>query len=111
MINLRLAAICRLADEAADRGLLGSDLAAGIRGVEGVRRLGVRVGNWLTAEGGKKLLRAETASGMVRPKPKGTHRIRVYIDGGGYRVDQLEGWKLGRIATTSSAQTKTRGQP
>jgi hypothetical protein len=49
-INLRLAAIRRLAYEASDCGLLSPDLAAGIRRVKGVRRLGVRVGNWLTAE-------------------------------------------------------------
>ena len=60
-INLRLAAIRRLAYEASDCGLLSPDLAAGIRRVKGVRRLGVRVGNWLTAEEGKKLLDAETA--------------------------------------------------
>ena len=60
-INLRLAAIRRLAYEASDCGLLCPDLAAGIRRVKGVRRLGVRVGNWLTAEEGKKLLGAETA--------------------------------------------------
>ena len=60
-INLRLAAIRRLAYEASDCGLLSSDLAAGIRRVKGVRRLGVRVGNWLTAEEGKKLLGTETA--------------------------------------------------
>jgi site-specific recombinase XerD len=60
-INLRLAAIRRLAHEASDCGLLNSDLAAGIRRVKGVRRLGVRVRNWLTAEEGKKLLGAETA--------------------------------------------------
>jgi integrase len=60
-INLRLAAIRRLAYEASDCGLLSPDLAAGIRRVKGVRRLGVRVGNWLTAEEGKKLLGAETA--------------------------------------------------
>ena len=47
-INLRLAAIRRLAYEASDCGVLSSDLAAGIRRVKGVRRLGVRVGNWLT---------------------------------------------------------------
>lgn len=29
--------------------------------MKGVRRLGVRVGNWLTAEEGKKLLGVETA--------------------------------------------------
>jgi hypothetical protein len=44
-INLRLAAIRRLAYEASDCGLLSPDLAAGIRRVKGVRRLGVRVGN------------------------------------------------------------------
>jgi site-specific recombinase XerD len=55
-INLRLAAVRRLAYEAADCGLLSPDLAAGIRRVKGVKRLGVRVGNWLTAEEGKRLL-------------------------------------------------------
>jgi hypothetical protein len=47
-INLRLAAVRRLAYEASDNGLLGSDLAAGIRRVKGVKRLGIRIGNWLT---------------------------------------------------------------
>ena len=46
-INLRLAAVRRIAYEAADSGLLSPELAAGIRRVKGVRRLGVRVGNWL----------------------------------------------------------------
>jgi integrase len=46
----------RLAYEAADSGLLSPDLSAGIRRVKGVKRLGVRVGNWLTAEEGKRLL-------------------------------------------------------
>jgi len=49
-INLQLDAIRRLAYEAADCGLLSADLAAGIRRVKGVRKLGVRLGNWLTAE-------------------------------------------------------------
>jgi hypothetical protein len=39
-INLRLAAIRRLAYEASDCGLLSPDLAAGIRRVKGVRRAG-----------------------------------------------------------------------
>src|ERR1700747_1804607 len=63
-INLRLAAIRRLAYEAADCGLLSPDLAAGIRRVKGVRRLGVRVGNWLTAEEGKKLLSTESRDNL-----------------------------------------------
>jgi site-specific recombinase XerD len=55
-INLRLAAVRRLAYEAADTGLLSPDLAAGIRRVKGVKKLGVRIGNWLTAEQGRSLL-------------------------------------------------------
>jgi site-specific recombinase XerD len=55
-INLRLTAVRRLAYEAADCGLLSADLAAGIRRVKGDKRLGIPVGNWLTAVQGKRLL-------------------------------------------------------
>jgi len=44
-INLRLGAMRRLAYEAADCGLLSADLAAGIRRVNGVKKLGVRLGD------------------------------------------------------------------
>lgn len=47
-INGRLAAVRRLAYEAADAGLLSPELAASIRRVKGVKKLGVRLGNWLT---------------------------------------------------------------
>jgi site-specific recombinase XerD len=50
-VNLRLGAVRRLAYEAAD-------LAAGIRRVKGVKKLGVRLGNWLTAEQGQALWQA-----------------------------------------------------
>lgn len=46
--------------EAADAGLLSPELAAGIRRVKGVRRLGVRLGNWLTPEQGRRLLTPRT---------------------------------------------------
>jgi hypothetical protein len=49
-VNLRLAAVRRLAYEAADTGLLSPEHAAGIRRVEGAKRLGVRIGNWLPVE-------------------------------------------------------------
>jgi len=48
-INVRMAAVRRLAYEAADSGLLSPELAAGIQRVKGVRKLGSRLGNWLTA--------------------------------------------------------------
>jgi site-specific recombinase XerD len=52
--NGRLAAVRRLAYEAADTGLL-SDLAAGIRRVKGPKNLGVRLGNWLTTDQARAL--------------------------------------------------------
>jgi integrase len=61
-INLRLAAVRRIAYEAADAGLLSPELAAGIRRVKGVRRIGVRLGNWLTPEQGRRLLESATPS-------------------------------------------------
>lgn len=54
-INLRLAAVRRLAYEAADSGLLSPELAAGIRRVKGAKKLGVRLGNWLTQEEARAL--------------------------------------------------------
>jgi site-specific recombinase XerD len=57
-INVRLGAVRRLAYEAADCGLLSADLAAGIRRVKGVKKLGMRLGNWLTAEQGHALWQA-----------------------------------------------------
>src|SRR6202453_3105505 len=55
-INQRLAAVRRLAYEAADSGLLSPELAAGIRRVKGVKALGTRLGNWLSTDQAKLLL-------------------------------------------------------
>jgi integrase len=57
-INLRLGVVRRLAYEAADFCLLSADLAAGVRRVKGVKKLGIRLGNWLTAEQGNALWQA-----------------------------------------------------
>ena len=62
-INLRLGAVRRLAYEAADFGLLTADLAAGIRRVRGVKKLGVRL--WQLVDrraGGKHSGRLQTGS-------------------------------------------------
>jgi site-specific recombinase XerD len=61
-INVRLSAIRKLAVEAADNGLLDPDLAAGIGRVKGAKRLGVRLGNWLTLQEAKALLAAPDAA-------------------------------------------------
>ena len=57
-INVRLAAVRRLAYEAAGTGLLSPELAAGIRRVKGAKRLGVRTGNWLSLKQAQALLNA-----------------------------------------------------
>src|SRR5258706_12078993 len=66
-INVRLAAVRRLAYEASDTGLLSPDLAAGIRRLKGAKRLGVRIGNWLTIEQARGLLQ-EQPSDCIRAK-------------------------------------------
>ncbi len=85
-INLRLAAVRRVAYEAADSGLLSPELAAGIRRVKGVRRIGIRVGNWLTAEQGKRLLAAAESDSL-----RGTrnHAILAMLIGCGLRRGEL----------------------
>jgi integrase len=57
-INLRLGAVRRLAYKASDCGLLSPDLAAGIRRVKGVKKISVRLGNWLTPEQSQRLWNA-----------------------------------------------------
>ena len=62
-------AVRRLAYEAADCGLLSADLAAGIRRVKGVKKLGVRLGTWLAAEQAHALWQAPDRDEIVRYLP------------------------------------------
>src|SRR5947208_11237043 len=63
-INQQLAAVRRLAHEAADAGLLSPDLAAGINRVKGVKQLGCRSGNWLTIEQSSDVFNRARGSGL-----------------------------------------------
>jgi site-specific recombinase XerD len=85
-INLRLAAVRRVAYEAADAGLLSPELAAGIRRVKGVRRLGVRLGNWLTPEQGRRLLTQRTPT---TPRELRDHAMLAVLIGCGLRRGEL----------------------
>jgi integrase len=85
-INLRLAAVRRVAYEAADAGLLSPELAAGIRRVKGVRRIGVRLGNWLTPEQGRRLLDRATPS---TPREFRDHAMVAMLIGCGLRRAEL----------------------
>jgi integrase len=85
-INLRLAAVRRIAYEAADAGLLSPELAAGIRCVRGVRRIGVRLGNWLTPEQGRRLL---AQPNVVTPRARRDHAMLAMLIGCGLRRGEL----------------------
>jgi site-specific recombinase XerD len=87
-INVRLAAVRRLAYEASDCGLLSPDLAAGIRRVKGAKRLGVRIGNWLTVDQSRTLLR-ESSSDSLRGKRD--RAILALLVGCGLRRAELTG--------------------
>jgi site-specific recombinase XerD len=93
-ISLRLAAVRRIAYEAADAGLLSPELAAGIRRVKGVRRLGVRLGNWLTAEQGRRLVHG---IGPTTPRELRDHAMVALLLGCGLRRGEALGLALESI--------------
>jgi site-specific recombinase XerC len=89
-INVRVAAVRRLAYEASATGLLSPELAAGIRRVKGAKRLGVRIGNWLSADQARDLpqgLAMESARG------KRDRAIIASLIGCGLRRAELVGLK------------------
>ncbi len=91
-INVRLAAVRRLAYEASDTGLLSPELAAGIRRVKGAKRLGVRLGNWLTVEQSDSLLSQPQANSL---RGKRDRAILALLIGCGLRRAELGGeWKI-----------------
>jgi site-specific recombinase XerD len=85
-INGRLAAVRRLAYEAADAGLLSPELAAGIRRVKGVKKLGVRLGNWLTAEEARRFWQSPVPDTL---KGKRDRAILAVLLGCGLRRREL----------------------
>lgn len=93
-INLRLGAVRRLAYEAADCGLLSADLAAGIRRVKGVKKLGVRLGNWLTAEQGQALWQAPNQEQM---KGKRDRALLALLLACGLRRHELASLTVGHL--------------
>ena len=64
-INLLLSAIRRLADESAECGWLSPEHAIGIRRVKGVKRLGRKMGNWLTRNQAQELVNAASTNSLL----------------------------------------------
>jgi integrase len=70
-INVRLSAVRKLALEAAQNGLLDGALAAGILSVRGVKRLGVRIGQWLSLQEAQTLLIAPDVATLKGLRDRG----------------------------------------
>ena len=87
-INVRLAAVRRLACEASDTGVLSPELAAEIRRVKGAKRLGVRICDWLTVDQSRTLL-GESPSDSLRGKRD--RAILALLIGCGLRRAELVG--------------------
>jgi site-specific recombinase XerD len=93
-INVRLCAIRKLAVEAADNGLLDPDLAAGIGRVKGAKRLGVRLGNWLTLKQAQALLATPDATTV---KGKRDRAILAVLLGCALRRSELAGLTIEQV--------------
>ena len=85
-INQQLAAVRRLAHEAADSGLLSPELAAGISRVKGVKQLGFRSGNWLSAKQSSEVLKHACGNSM---RAKRDYAMLALLSGCGFRRSEL----------------------
>src|SRR6202451_4278449 len=81
-INQQLAAVRRLAHEAADSGLLSPELAAGISRVKGVKQLGFRSGNWLSTDQSSEVLNRAHGENM---RAKRDYAMLAMLFGCGFR--------------------------
>ena len=93
-INQQLAAVRRLAHEAADAGLLSPDLAAGISRVKGVKQLGQRSGNWLSLEQSSDVLNRARGD---RAREKRDYAMLALLFGCGLRRSELVGLEMSDV--------------
>jgi site-specific recombinase XerC len=93
-INQQLAAVRRLAQEAADAGLLSPELAAGISRVKGVKQLGFRAGNWLSIEESSAVLKRVFGPSL---RAKRDYAMLALLFGCGFRRSELVGLEMQEI--------------
>lgn len=105
----------RLAYESADAGLLSPELAAGIRRVKGIKKLGIRLGNWLSAKEARSLWQSPDADTL---KGKRDRAVIAVLLGCGLRRRELadlpltifSGVKIDGRLSISSEKAGTSGQ-
>src|SRR5437773_5563921 len=98
-INQQLAAVRRLADEAADAGLLSPELAAGISRVKGVKQLGHRSGNWLSLDQSSEVLNHACGDSL---RAKRDYAMLAILLGCGLRRSELASLETDEVQTRQS---------
>lgn len=93
-INQRLTAIRKLAVELADNGVIDHSAAQAVGRVEGVRKEGKRLGNWLTKEQAQQLL---TLPPIATVKGLRDRAILAVLLGCGLRREECTGLTVGNI--------------
>ena len=93
-INVRLAAVKKLASEASDNGMLSLEAVAGIAKVRGAKRRGVRTGNWLDREQAQQLLAAPDARTV---KGKRDRAILALLIGCGLRRAEIVSLRVDHV--------------
>ena len=76
------------------QGLLSPELAAGISRVKGVKQLGFRSGNWLSAEQSSEVLKHAVGDNM---RAKRDYAMLAMLFGYGFRRSELVGLELDEI--------------
>ena len=93
-VNQRLAAIKKLAREAAANGLLDAAVAAGIDQVPGVKQQGTRAGNWLTKAQAEALIHCPDPSTL---KGKRDRALLALLVGCGLRRAEAVALTVGHL--------------
>lgn len=93
-INQRLTAIRKLAVELADNGVIDHSAAQAVGRVEGVRKEGKRLGNWLTKEQAQQLL---TLPPIATVKGLRDRAILAVLLGCGLRREECAGLQVDHI--------------
>ena len=93
-VNLYLAAVKKLAVESSDNGYLPSEVCAAILRVPGVKRLGVRTGNWLTKRQAEELIESPGAKTLIAKRDTA---ILAVLLGTGLRRNELSSLRIDHI--------------
>lgn len=93
-INQRLTAIRKLAAELADNGVIDHSAAQAVGRVEGIRKEGKRLGNWLTKDQAQQLL---TLPPIATVKGLRDRAILAVLLGCGLRREECAGLTVGNV--------------